>query len=171
MDSEKDTQKELEELAPNLARLRKQQPEDGFSVHPSYFRELEQSVLNEVHRQPATKRRFDWSGILSWLLVGPRPVIALTTLALALAALWYLSAPAPESNLFAGSSEVAAEELRAYVHENLDDFSPGFILEVAEQDMAFETDLSLDDLSEEEIDILLDEYLEELDQETLEDIL
>lgn len=171
MDSEKDIQKELEQIAPNLAQLRKQQPEDGFTVHPSYFRELEQSVLNEVHQQPANKRRFYWSGVFSWLLTGPRPVMALATLAAVLAALWYLSAPAPESNLFAGFSGVDAGELRAYVHENLDDFSPGLIFEVAEQDVAFEIDLSLDDLSQEEVDILLDEYLEELDQETLEDIL
>ncbi len=170
MDSEKHTQQELEQLAPNLARLRKQQPEDGFTVHPSYFRELEQNVFHQISRRPTRKKGVDWPGLFSWLLT-PRPAIALSVLALILAAVWYFSAPASQSNLFAGSAEVDAEDLRTYVQENLDDFSPGFILEVAEQDVAYEMDLSLDDLSEEEVDVLLDEYLDELDQETLEDIL
>jgi len=171
MDSEQNTQKELEQLAPNLARLRKKQPKDGFTVHPAYFRELEQSVLNQVEQPARTHRGFDWSGIFNWLNTSPRPALILATLLLVVAGVWYLSVPAPESNLFAGSAEVDADELRAYVNENLDDFSPGFILEVAEQDVAFEMDLSLDDLSEEEVDLLLDEYLEEIDQETLQDIL
>jgi len=171
MDSEKETQQELEQLAPNLARLRKQQREDGFTVHPSYFRELEQSVLNRIDKPVAKKRSIDWSGISSWLISGPRPALVLTTLALIVASVWYFSVPASDANLFAGSTEVDAEELRAYVTENLDEFSPGFILEVAEQDVAFDMDISLDDLSEEEVDVLLEEYLDELDQETLEDIL
>ena len=45
MENKKDIQKELEELSPLLAKMKREQPQTGFSVPPAYFKNLTDEII------------------------------------------------------------------------------------------------------------------------------
>ena len=167
MKSSKEVNDELLSIAPALAKLKEQSPQDGFSVPPRYFRELETSVFDRVKPQPDASHSV-WQVILHWIMVPPRPVLAMATCMLLVVAIWQLMPLPTEESILTASSE---EDLESYVSSNLEAFSPEMILDVTQQTDDFDWELSLEDFSEEDIDNLLDEFINDISEQTLEDIL
>lgn len=165
--------KELEALSPLLSRLRKESTEEGFSVPPRYFKELPGEVMDRLQRESASHRRSwqaSWQHLLAWLF-RPGVALALASLVLAIAAGIYLLAPRPASgetveNLLAS---LTPEEVEAYVNANLETFDTELVVEMA----AASPDISIlpgDELKGEELDQYLDKLLQEVDEQTLEEL-
>lgn len=170
---------ELKELSPLLRDLRQQ--DEGFRVPEGYFGALEDSVLNKVEktgnrRRPAMKAkrgglfgRFSRSRIM-WAVAA--------TLTLVFAATWLFRIK-PEQSV-AATQELTEEEIEAYVLENIRDFDAELLAAVPVSEQALpetkpvtpmdtkpkQSD-PMDDLSEEELELLL----KEMSDEELENLL
>ncbi len=166
-------EKELEELSPMLSRLKGESTPDGFNVPPRYFRELPPEVMNRIQRETVSRHPGWWSSLQHFLaaLFRPGVAIALAALALAIAAGIYLLAPRPatgegDAYLFAS---LTPEEVQTYVNANLEAFDTELVIEMASASPDFSI-LPADDLNGEELDQYLDDLLQEVDEETIEDI-
>ncbi|MCC7507286.1 MAG: hypothetical protein IT259_18415 [Saprospiraceae bacterium] len=177
--------RELRELSPFLHDLRSK--EDGFHLPENYFDGLEEQVFQQIdalgaRRKPVrttTARTGFWNS-LAWLWQ-PRVAIAFSILLVAAFAVWWMWQPKPsviETNIpLASQIELTPEELEAYVMENVNDFEPEqlALLAIAEDENseppktpAPKTNTSTrneksgpDDLSPEELELLLDDLTDE----------
>ncbi len=170
---------ELENLSP-LLRGWKQQKE-GFQVPEGYFDTVEEAVFSRIdqsgnRRKPALETRR--GGLFSRSQVR---WAAAAVLALVLAATWFFTAypPANDALPAVASQELTEEEIEAYVLANIRDFDEALLAEVpaGTQPVVETKPVSpaaaqpkqtdpIDDLSDEELDLLLkdmsDEELENL---------
>lgn len=150
--------KELEEEAPFL--LRQKEKTDGFSVPEAYFQQLQETVLERIaagELAPARRSIFPL-----------RYRLAAASVVLLAAAALFLFRPAPPPAEFIALS---AEEVHQYVSQNIDDFDLDLLLKFAENDLghsAWFEDASLEDPEMKEY---MDELLDEIDLETLEELL
>ena len=166
--------KELEELSPLLSRLRQESKGDGFSVPPPYFRELPGEVMDRLQRETANRQghwRAWWQPLLSILF---RPGVALTVASLALAIVLgiYLLAPRPAGGEVGESlfASLTPEAVQAYVNANLEAFDIELVVEIASSSPDISI-LPADEFQGEELDQYLDKLLQDVDEETLEEIL
>ena len=175
--------KELKGLSPLLRDLKR--GGDGFRVPEGYFGALEESVLGRVEatgfrRKPALEARRGglfarWSRLqVIWA--------AAAALALVLAATWVFRAPPAQQQMLpvAAEQELTEEAIEAYVLENIRDFEAELLAGVPTVEHALpETKPALpkeskskasdplDDLSDEELELLL----KEMSDEELENLL
>lgn len=169
---------ELDKLSPLLRDLKRQ--DDGFRMPEGYFDAMEQSVFGRLESSGGLRKT-----------VAPTPANGLTArfgrkqwmwaaaavFAAVLAAAWFFGQP-EEVEAPVATTELTEEEIESYVLENIRDFDAELLADVpaqAAQDQApapatqprpqQQTD-PVDDLSEEEIELLLkdmsDEELENL---------
>lgn len=172
MSRNKDIRDELEETSPFLTRLKAEDKEDGFTVHPSYFRELQADILRRTSQQPVVPGwRERWQQAIDRMLPQVHPAAILAGLALIVAGVWWVMQPAGTTSGEQMLSNASEEELQAYVQNNTDAFTTDLILEVAGSEADLDLLLPVDGLSDEEADQLLNDLLEEMDASTLQEIL
>lgn len=172
MSRKKDIQEELKQASPFLSRLKMEDKDDGFTVHPAYFRELQDDILRRTTQQPAAPSRWAlWQQTIDRLLPRVHPAAALAGLALMVAGVWWVMQPAGKVSGKQILADASEEELQTYVENHTEAFTTDLILEVAGSEADLDLLLPMDDISEEEADQLLDDLLEEMDASTLQEIL
>lgn len=163
----------LEQWSPKLAKWKAEGKRDGFSVPPTYFRELEADVMARIQQaDEASAPEGFWARLSQWWAAAPQPAFVLAGVALILTVIWMLRPdPAQQPNGESLFAQAQAAELQAYIAEHPEAFTAELVLEVADEDPAFTLSFDLTGLSEQEVDQVLDELLDELDEEALEEIL
>ena len=170
---------ELKGLSPLLRDLRQQ--EEGFRVPEGYFGALEDSVFSRVEttgnpRKPAMRAKR--GGFFGRFSRSQGMWAAAAALALLLAATWLLMIK-PEQPVVA-KQELTEEEIETYVLENIHEFDAELLAAVPANEQALPATKPvapteakpkqsdpLDDLSEEELELLL----KEMSDEELENLL
>ncbi len=173
---------ELGELPPLLRDLRRQ--DDGFRVPEGYFEAIEDSVFERLERSGSGQKPWEIrrGGRLSRLMPMQTAAAIAATLALVLAAWWFFRpdpGTVPEQGTLA--AELTEAEIESYVLENIRDFDADLLADLPPAEMTAPAPESptpvpetktrpgdpLDDLSEEELELLL----KEMSDEELEDLL
>lgn len=194
--------KELAELSPLLNDLRKKK--EGFKVPDGYFEQLQTNVLTQLQGEkppivePIPSRvvvqsSSIWEQFITQLewLIRPRYAVAFGSVALLIAAAWFLfkSTNASIDNCTTLAC-VSDTEIEQYIEENIEDFeieqlwqsSEDAIAEVTAKTSKTEQEKNtqnptkkyhLKEANDEELDEMLDEMIQngELSEEELEDIL
>ncbi|MCF8238104.1 MAG: FUSC family protein [Saprospiraceae bacterium] len=157
--------KELEEIAPRLARL--QRPEDVPPVEGNYFHNLRVDVLqNYRERLTHPKSRRESSGWWSFLSLPKRPAmaIAFASVAMLLVTVFWLWPAQVEEDAFA---ELKTDEIYAYIEENIDDFEVELLMQ-----SGLTTHGSLfEDVDEDGLEDYLMDDIQQWDEDDWEDIL
>jgi len=167
-----DVKKELEELSPLLAKIKAREPEH--EVPENYFEALPDQVWEQIKLMPQPERAPAqpswWERVQAALqqLMQPRMAVGLATFAvLIVAGTYFLRPAATRDDPFA---QLTAEEVTAYMAQNADEFDPQLLMEA----MGEQSDMSIlsgSEFNDEEIEQLLDEVIEEMDNQSLEDLL
>lgn len=167
--------KELEELSPRLAQIKR--AETPVEPPAAYFSELQREVLWQIHQEqqaaarPAVKPApGNW---VAWLdfLRRPRYALAFATFAaLLVAAIWVFS---PSAGSFDNGTDSALttlteEEALAYIEANVQDFDLELLAQFTSLDLLDATAAA--GWSDEEWNDILDSLLDEADLETLEEL-
>ena len=167
--------KELEELSPRLSEMK--QRDDGFRTPDGYFESLEESVFRKMEtlgsqREPLLSVTRG-GGLRRWLLRPQIMIAAAAVFVIVLSAKWFFS---PKPVLITPTLPVVAQQLteeemiEAYVLENIRDFDVDQLAALAPeplndspqtQDLQGKKSPSIDDLSAEELELLLKEMSDE----------
>ncbi len=152
--------KHEEEIPEFLEELKGEQP---FHVPPTYFRSLQQDVMARIGQEDAKPRTaFFPTAFMAerWF----RPVLALCACALIIAMVWINQSPEPAE--VAINENFSQEEIEQYLLVYLDDIDETYL---------YQEDLSGMDWIEETADLdesdkIWEGLLDELDEETLQEI-
>lgn len=167
--------KELEELSPRLSEMKQQN--DGFRTPEGYFEGLEEAVFRKIdasdlQREPVLNAKRG-GGLRRWLLRPQIMVAAAAVFVIVLSAKWFFSPkPAPLTPTLPAVAQQLTEEemIEAYVLENIRDFDVDQLAALAPeplndspqtQDLQGKKSPSIDDLSAEELELLLKEMSDE----------
>lgn len=164
MKYKKEILEELEELSPFFAKMKEQEPSDGFKLPENYFEFLTDSVMEQVKLEPNPISQKVIKKKNAWYHFFFQPqLLGATGLALMLIiALFFYNQP-KASTLEVGLS---SQEAAIYISNHLDEFDTALFLkddlflEIGE--VEFET---------EELNQYLEEVIDELDDATLEQLL
>lgn len=144
--------KELEQEAPFLARLKDQEVVP--SAPEGYFRQLQEEVMGKVTARPAVRPL--------WLrFAAAASIVVLAGVAI------FLFRPAPASQ----DTALTAEEMHQYISQNIDEFDLDLLLPFAAASVnrgGWMEDAGFDDPAMQEY---MNELLDEIDLETLEELL
>ncbi len=164
MKNKKEIQTELKKLAPLLAELRKE--DTGMKIPEHYFDYLTESVMEQVAlipkpsvSTPPINKQPTWYAFLfnKRILSGLAMILLLLT-----GALFFRNQPVSELKLV----EISSEEAATYIAAHLEDFETSLFI-----DGDFIEEIEEIEIEAAEIDLYLDEMIEELDIETLEQLL
>lgn len=179
MQEQDDIQKELADLSPQLAKLRKETQAD---IPLDYFNTLPDTVWDKVQSKTETKQvtisRFPrvigagwdryWESLDQWLqsMFQPRVALVFASLLLLLTAGYWLKT----NDAFTQESlaELTTEEIDWYVSENIEDFEQA-LLEVLPEDI--DLSMELNEIDDAELDDLMDDLLNDIDENDLEEFL
>ncbi len=160
-----DIQKELREISPFLADLKK--TEGGFKVPKDYFEQLPEQIMERVQpgrtvtTEPAAQPSW-WDRTLNSLalLLQPRYATALAAIALLLVAVWIWQKPSPSTPELASNNN---DSLMEFIEDNIDEYEADYLISVIETG----------DDNEEETTVtpLLDVIIDDLDDTELEELL
>jgi hypothetical protein len=155
MNTREDIRRELEDIAPLLAR-HKQQFSPQAPVHLPPFGECQSAVLQQLNRDRGRKQRL--SLLRPWLSIA-------ATLALLVPMMWWLLRPAETKVL--SFDLLSQEDILAYISDNPHDFDNRQLEEILLQE-GTEDELHLPPMSEDEQDALLEEVLLDMHDTDLE---
>lgn len=156
MKEKENIQKELEQLAPLLAK-HKSKP-NPFKMPSGYFDILETQVLEQVSSETPKSSTTKIRSLSFWL------TNAAAVILLAIGVSFLLQPTTNSDNLLA---DISAEEIDRYISDNLDEFDEELLFE----ENTTESEIKNTDFSEEEINLYLEENLEELEDIDLEQLL
>ena len=160
---------ELNEFAPELSRMKKQ---EGFEVPPQYFDRLGDEIIRQIkgenaERQEAKRPWFSTITDALQSLLQPRLAIGLATMVLLFIGVQqFMPDQVNDADNFITFEDLTDEDLNNYIADNFFDF---------EEDLFF--DLSKDDdylpemVGDEDLDQYFEDFGEELDFSNLEDLL
>lgn len=163
MKHKKEIQDELDELSPFLSELK--QKESGMVVPEYYFDFLRESVMEQVALipKPASPALSIASPVWYAFLFNKRILSGLAMILLLLTTVFlFRNQPIAESTF----AEISSEEAINYVAANLEDFETTLFIEGD-----FIEEVNEMELEHTEIDLYLEEIIEDLDVETLEQLL
>lgn len=152
--------KELEQEAPLLAHL-KDEP-DGLSVPDGYFARLREDVMRRIAEEkttPVRKLPRVW-----YRLAAAASVILLASVAFFL---FRPGKPAPQEE----QAAITAEELHEYIFGNIDDFELDILIRFAGNDTGHSGWFDGANPDDPELQKYMDELLDDIDLETLEELL
>lgn len=152
--------KELEETAPFLAHL-KEKP-DGLSVPDGYFEQLPRSVLERIADEDAASVR----------RISPiwfRAAAAASVILLAGVAVFLFRPAQPEYS--PESVALTADEVHQYITLHIDDFDLDLLLQFADNGTGHSGWFEDTGLEDPEMKQYMDELLDDIDLETLEELL
>lgn len=149
--------KELEELAPKLSKLQKENP---FEVPHNYFEKMQAEVLEKVKTPAIESAQSPWDVFLEkmqrWW--APKPIFALAGTALLVALFFFQNNSEIKTDAFAAIDPLLLED---YVEENIEEFEFDELLELAlEEGVSFS-------FGENEEEVFIDEVLDEMDDAEL----
>jgi hypothetical protein len=167
-----EVQKELQELSPFLAQMRKQ--DAGFTVPENYFKDLtgeilQKTIATETKLKGTSNGRL-WD-FLSSLQIPWQPRYAMAMAALALliiAGLVWLRPTAGDHSLDIAWSDLSVEEMTGYVQANIQEFDLETLVEVA-PDMETQSILRGTEIEPDFLDNYLEEIIDDVDIEELEE--
>jgi hypothetical protein len=181
-DKKWEVQRELEQIAPELARFKKQTPkEDREDVPPRYFRELPDELWQRIQAEEQVKsnRLFgeSWHQLVAYIRnTLPAPVsIGMATIVFLLIGLWFFRGTA--STEWTAQNKYQPEELGKLPEEVLYDYVLDHISAYTTSDFAaFGADLPLDDIlpirsDAEALDQIIDDYLEQVEDINFNELL
>lgn len=155
MKPDKDIKKELEEISPLLAKLKKEQSQPELPAN--FFNNLQVDVIQELRpefEKPSTT--FVEKGILVRLIEWIRkPQVAMAfgvSLLLIGVGIFFLVPQDPSPSLT--WEAISEESILEYLDENIDDFEAVSLMEISEEEEEVIFDTELDDN-------LIDQYLED----------
>ncbi len=164
MNKREEIQKELEEIAPLLAKLERK---ENLSIPKGYFDDLTDNVLGEIQLKEEKIRPSFFEKIDTWLLrlFQPRLALALASaVGIVLAAYFLFSNQPFQQNQNIALMDLSKEEVNTYIYNNLEDFEVTDITEIIEEDISMDF---LDDAIE-EIDLI--DALDDIEMEVLEEL-
>jgi hypothetical protein len=173
-----DIRKELEELSPRLLNIKEQG--EGFNLPPNYFQTLQNQVLEKLKAdEPAHVNNSVATGPSWWdqvkaqlqFLLQPRWALSLATIALLVSfgLGWMLQQnQADGSKLNTELAKLDQQTLDAYIQDNLHEFDTETLLEFASIQGIRP---NFDELAPEELDQYLDQLIQDLDEETIKELL
>ena len=158
---------ELKEIAPNLAKMKRQKVD--FQVPENFFEQLSDKVIEQYKAEnqmvslpkKKTKTQLDhWLDVLQQLFQ-PKPVMALATVILLIVAgLFLLQSPA-DSGAEISLSEIPIEDLEDYLNENIEEFDATLLVDGSED--LWQGDRAQEDDYEQFFEEIIEEYeLEDL---------
>jgi len=168
MKNKKEIQEELEALAPSFSKMKK---EEGFQVPENYFNNLPDQILEELNLNKEEvivgEESSWWTPIAESLMMlfQPRMAIALATLLLLVASVFYFKNQGTSEAL--PIAELTSIDAESYVLENIDEFEDELLY-----DLVLQTEsLTTEDTEHQELNNYLEEIIDEIDDETLEELL
>ncbi len=171
MDKKHEIRKELEDIAPRLSELKKEQ--EGFRVPENYFGQMQQEVLERINAGKELSVVHSNTRIIP-LFRQTRFWLKVAGFALVLAAATYWFLPDEDSRTNAYLAGFTPEEATEYVQNNFDEFDLDVMLEVAQLDPVelFPAQNAADNnLPLKDIDQYIDEIIDDFDLEELEEML
>jgi hypothetical protein len=181
MRDKEDVQKELDKLAPNLAKLKK----EGFvkpALPDGYFDRLPDTVLARAKAEREVSQDENPLKVVSDRK-RKRPVIRSmnSSMRLALAACFLLLLggaywallvmPTGNTDLVASIDQLNQEEIDQYIEANINDFDVSLMLEAELVDSDAMGNMFTNEIPEEDMDAYLDELLDGIDIEELQEAL
>jgi hypothetical protein len=170
---------ELEELAPHLAKLKREGPPEA-EAPQGYFKSLKEDVLirsraeADFYGKEAAPRvsKTLFSPILQWLYRKKGLAALSLMLVLSCTAYWYFTLGTTATT----TQEVALEQLEEqeindYITQNIGEFGLSLLLESDVLEAATIDGIIATELTDEEMDEYLDDILEGLELEDLEEVL
>lgn len=170
----KEIQEELEQIAPSLSKLKK---EEVFDIPENYFSQLPDQILSQIDfsKNESKVTQVDTSPKSNWLnqlinqvnlLFQPRMAMGLAMMIiLAVASFLVLN----NDDGGDGTILISSAELENYVKENIDDFEDQELFEMLEsEEQESWTEMQIED---EELDGYLEEIIDDIDASDLEDFL
>lgn len=168
---DEDIRRELEDLSPRLLRLKEQG--EGFKVPEDYFQRLQEEVLGKIQQEPQPAPQSNgWAGFWESVqfLFQPRWALSLASIAilLTLTGLWFFQSPSNVATLSTELAKVDQEALNSYIQANFHEFDTETLMEFAASQ---EGPANFEDLTPEELDQYFDEVIQDMDAETLKELL
>lgn len=160
-----DFKKELENIAPNLMKIKKQQPAEKADLPANFFHNMQLDVLNQVKSESAAFAEKPKVVHKNWFSFLQKPQISLAFgigLMLLVAGVFLVKNTAVEPLQMA---ELTEEEVLEYIAQNIEDFDAVSLTEISEEYIDFEIDLD-----EEELDLFLEESLDQIDEADFENL-
>lgn len=171
MKPDKHIKEELEQIAPLLSKMDK---EEGFQVPFNYFEDLEDEIMGKVfpkttpvYQAAKPASGLSVAGFLRTLLK-PRFAMAIATVLIVLSAgLWFINGQGSVD--CTGLACVSADEIQLYIESNIDEFDTDLLAVGLGENFNIMDDL---ELNQEELDDYIDDnILENFDLNTLEELL
>ena len=172
----KDTshKEELEKISPLLAKLKKEDP--GLKVPANYFHNMQVDVMQqlkeEIHQNAPAEPTSTTTGT-PWYAIFFSPKLALafsTLLVIGIAVYWFSQPGSQPKSEFIAMDDLSQEEILEYIEENISFFEAEDLAEVAPSpgnESAIFQNVELDD---EAVDEYLDKIIDDLDEESFENI-
>lgn len=160
-----DFKKELENIAPNLMKIKKQQLNEKADLPSNFFHNMQLDVLNQLKTESAAFAEKPKVEQKNWFAFLQKPQIALAFgigLMLLVAGVFLMKNTAVEPLQLA---ELTEEEVLEYIAQNIEDFDAVSLTEISDEDIDFEIDLN-----EEELDLFLEESLDQIDEADFENL-
>ncbi len=139
--------------------------ENPFVVPHNYFKTLPDQVLDRLREgEESQVQQRVWPVLERWLIAlwSPRPALALATVLLAIGAFVFWPSGTEDAWM---AADFSSDEILQYVSQNLDDFEAIDLYDGGELDLLGEI------ISADDVDPYLEDLLEDVDIETLQDIL
>jgi hypothetical protein len=152
---------ELKDLAPGLAKM---QQGEGYSVPPTYFRDMQNKVMSQVLQEEQKAPAGSWLRNLVEQYFSPRYALAIATVAIVIVAAVVYNGQGSDNELLASITEEDAFE---YVFANIDEYEIMDIYALSDEGYA---GITLDDLSDEDLDFAIDALIDDIGSESLDQL-
>ncbi len=171
MKHKKEIQEELDQIAPFLAKIEKQ---ESYPIPKDYFAQLAEQISTQVALEPRQKIATQvaptsfWTSLTSLLSNKFRmnSLVAAASVLLCVGSFFYWS-----STQQAATETIAAAQYLTYVEEHLDEFEEEILLEL-NQEEDLDIDLLTDtEIKDQNLDNYLEDVLDDLDDQSLEELL
>ncbi len=175
--TDKDIKKELEEIAPSLAKLKDTGPD--FTVPKDYFQNLTDDILSKIGREAATGSKQEkrppglWEQISAWMATLFKPQFAMGLAAgvlLMIAAFFVFQTEISNKESVVVQGDLTEAEIADYVALHIDDFDAELLIGLFDDldDPAIYPSIELED---QELEEAVEDVLNEMDLQDLEELL
>ncbi|MBN4065724.1 hypothetical protein JYT51_00150 [Candidatus Amoebophilus asiaticus] len=166
MEEEKNILEEIQEIAPNLARIKR---ENHFKVPEQYFEKLPHIIQAKCVEQEKAGTIDIWQ-LLAQYLLQPKYAIAVSLFAIALIFGLYKYLPNSQDQIVAGEmtfQDLSNKEVSAFISDNIQDYDEDLLAEAFIQADAAKGTSTDDELEEELENYILENVDEDLLMEDL----
>ncbi len=174
-----DIEHELRDISPFLADLKKAHPDANGKLQPFktpkfYFDTLADRVLEKtqpvaapVYKQYQAKKSI-FAQIGEWVsaLMQPRWAIAMASVMIVAVGTWFYMKQ-PENTMPQTLTEISSEDIHDYIKDNIDDFEEDLLAENGITASDTEGGTIFTEMSDNEVELYLNEHLDEKDLDNI----